>query len=117
MVLAFRLVGEFGGAYAPAAVAVPLFWLGGRVVAALVVAAVAIHAALVASHVANQTLALTTTCAPATANSAYVVAGFAGGATASALAGLACTRVGWGGVVTVACAWLLLGWVTTAIRR
>lgn len=65
---------------------VPLFWLGGQVMAALFVAAIVIHTALVASHVANQTLALTTTDAPATANSAHVVAGFAGGATASALA-------------------------------
>ncbi len=121
--LAGGLVDRFGaakvvrGAYALAAVSVPLFWLGGQVVGALVVAAVAIHAALVASHVANQTLALTTTSAPATANSAYVVAGFAGGATASALAGLAYTHIGWGGVVAVAGAWLLLGWTTTAVRR
>ncbi|GAB7102887.1 MFS transporter [Streptomyces phaeofaciens JCM 4814] len=121
--LAGGLVDRFGaakvvrGAYALAAVSVPLFWLGGQVIVALFVAAIAIHAALVASHVANQTLALTTTSAPATANSAYVVAGFAGGATASALAGLAYTHVGWGGVVAVAGVWLLLGWTTTAVRR
>ncbi len=60
-----------------------------------------IHAALVASHVANQTLALTTTSTPATANTAYVVAGFAGGAVASALAGPAFSHWGWGGV----CGW------------
>ncbi|KUO08730.1 MFS transporter [Streptomyces sp. DSM 15324] len=121
--LAGGLVDRFGAArivrtaYVVAAVSVPLFWLGGHVLPALFVAAVAIHAALVASHVANQTLALTTTSAPATANSAYVVAGFAGGATASALAGLAFTHVGWGGVVAVAGVWLALGWGTTAVRR
>ncbi|MEV5899713.1 MFS transporter, partial [Streptomyces sp. NPDC052127] len=121
--LAGGLVDRFGAAkvvrnaYLLAAVSVPLFWLGGQVLVALFVAAIAIHAALVASHVANQTLALTTTSAPATANSAYVVAGFAGGATASALAGLAFTHFGWGGVVAVAAAWLVLGWTTTAVRR
>ncbi|WP_330348983.1 MFS transporter [Streptomyces sp. NBC_00582] len=121
--LAGGLVDRFGAAkvvrnaYVLAAVSVPLFWLGGRVLPALFVAAVAIHAALVASHVANQTLALTTTSAPATANSAYVVAGFAGGATASALAGLAFDHFGWGGVVTVAGVWLVAGWSTTAVRR
>ncbi|MFD9430644.1 MFS transporter [Streptomyces sp. NPDC060002] len=121
--LAGGLVDRFGAAkvvrnaYLLAAVSVPLFWLGGQVLVALFVAAIVIHAALVASHVANQTLALTTTSAPATANSAYVVAGFAGGATASALAGLAFTQFGWGGVVAVAGAWLILGWTTTAVRR
>ncbi|MER5430924.1 MFS transporter [Streptomyces sp. NPDC002588] len=121
--LAGGLVDRFGAAkvvrnaYLLAAVSVPLFWLGGQVPAALFVAAIVIHAALVASHVANQTLALTTTSAPATANSAYVVAGFAGGATASALAGLAFTHFGWGGVVAVAGVWLALGWSTTAVRR
>ncbi|GKQ38582.1 MFS transporter [Streptomyces sp. A012304] len=121
--LAGGLVDRFGAAkvvrnaYLLAAVSVPLFWLGGQVMPALFVAALTIHAALVASHVANQTLALTTTSAPATANSAYVVAGFAGGATASALAGLAFTHWGWGGVVAVAGVWLLLGWGTTAVRR
>ncbi|MFD9317984.1 MFS transporter [Streptomyces sp. NPDC060053] len=121
--LAGGLVDRFGAAkvvrnaYLLAAVSVPLFWLGGQVLVALFVAAIVIHAALVASHVANQTLALTTTSAPATANSAYVVAGFAGGATASALAGLAFAQFGWGGVVTVAGAWLALGWTTTAVRR
>ncbi|MEU9437937.1 MFS transporter [Streptomyces sp. NPDC048252] len=121
--LAGGLVDRFGAAkvvrnaYLLAAVSVPLFWLGGQVLVALFVAAIVIHAALVASHVANQTLALTTTSAPATANSAYVVAGFAGGATASALAGLAFTHFGWGGVVAVAGAWLVLGWTTTAVRR
>ncbi|MFF3502063.1 MFS transporter [Streptomyces sp. NPDC003247] len=121
--LAGGLVDRFGAArvvrtaYLLAAVSVPLFWLGGRVMPALFVAAIAIHAALVASHVANQTLALTTTSEPATANSAYVVAGFAGGATASALAGLAFTHWGWSGVVTVAGVWLAVGWGTTAVRR
>ncbi|KUN81716.1 MFS transporter [Streptomyces griseoruber] len=121
--LAGGLVDRFGAAkvvrtaYVLAAVSVPLFWLGGHALPALFVAAVAIHAALVASHVANETLALTTTSAPATANSAYVVAGFAGGATASALAGLAFTHFGWGGVVTVAAVWLAVGWSTTAVRR
>ncbi|MFF5186559.1 MFS transporter [Streptomyces sp. NPDC000345] len=121
--LAGGLVDRFGAAkvvrhaYVLAAVSVPLFRLGGHALAALFAAAVLIHAALVASHVANQTLALTTTSAPATANSAYVVAGFAGGATASALAGLAFTHYGWGGVVAVAGLWLLLGWTTTVVRR
>ncbi|CAL9521233.1 putative transporter [Streptomyces sp. enrichment culture] len=120
--LAGGLVDRFGAArvvrtaYVVAAVSVPLFWLGGHVMAALCAAAVLVHAALVASHVANQTLALTTTSAPATANTAYVVAGFAGGATASALAGSAFTHWGWGGVCAVAGAWLVLGWVTTAVR-
>ncbi|MFE9626727.1 MFS transporter [Streptomyces sp. NPDC006527] len=121
--LAGGLVDRFGAAkvvrsaYLLAAVSVPLFWLGGQVLVALFVAAIAIHAALVASHVANQTLALTTTSAPAAANSAYVVAGFAGGATASALAGVAFAHWGWTGVVAVAGVWLALGWGTTAVRR
>lgn len=121
--LAGGLVDRFGAAkvgrdaYVLAALSVPLFWLGGQVLVAIFVAAIVIHAALVASHVANQTLALTTTSAPATANSAYVVAGFAGGATASALAGLAFSHFGWAGVVTVAGTWLFLGWTTTAVRR
>ncbi|SOD85312.1 MFS transporter [Streptomyces sp. Ag109_G2-15] len=121
--LAGGLVDRFGAAkvvrsaYLLAAVSVPLFWLGGQVLAALFVAAVAIHAALVASHVANQTLALTTTSAPATANTAYVVAGFTGGALASTLAGMAFTHWGWGGVSAVAGVWLVLGWATTAVRR
>ncbi|MFJ5968428.1 MFS transporter [Streptomyces sp. NPDC093060] len=121
--LAGGLVDRFGAAkvvrsaYLLAAVSVPLFWLGGHVPAALFVAAVAIHAALVASHVANQTLALTTTSAPATANTAYVVAGFTGGALASTLAGLAFSHWGWGGVSAVAGVWLVLGWATTAVRR
>ncbi|MEZ3181122.1 MFS transporter [Streptomyces pimonensis] len=121
--LAGGLVDRFGaarivrGAYLLAAVSVPLFRLGGQAVWALSVAAVTIHAALVASHVANQTLALTTTSSPAVANTAYVVSGFAGGATASALAGAAFTHFGWGGVSAVAAAWLALGWGSTAIRR
>ncbi|MFC9910457.1 MFS transporter [Streptomyces sp. NPDC059862] len=121
--LAGGLVDRFGAArvvrsaYLLAAVAVPLFWLGGQVMWALFVAAVVIHAALVASHVANQTLALTTTSTPATANTAYVVAGFAGGAVASALAGSAFSHWGWGGVCAVAAVWLVLGWTTTAVRR
>lgn len=105
-----------GSAYALAALSVPLFWLGGQVMAALCAAAVLVHAALVASHVANQTLALTTTSAPATANTAYVVAGFAGGALASALTGPAFGHWGWGGVCAVAGAWLVLGWTATAVR-
>jgi predicted MFS family arabinose efflux permease len=121
--LAGGLVDRFGAAkvvrcaYLLAAVSVPLFWLGGQVMGALFVAAVAIHAALVASHVANQTLALTTTSTPATANTAYVVAGFAGGALASALAGPAFTHFGWSGVSAVAGAWLVLGWASTSVRR
>jgi predicted MFS family arabinose efflux permease len=117
------LVDRFGAArvvrsaYLVAAVSVPLFWLGGQVLWALFAAAVAVHAALVASHVANQTLALTATSTPATANTAYVVAGFAGGAAASALAGTAFSHFGWGGVCGVAGVWLLLGWGVTAVRR
>ncbi|MFE1235557.1 MFS transporter [Streptomyces tendae] len=121
--LAGGLVDRFGAtkvvrsAYGLAALSVPLFWLGGQAMAALCAAAVLVHAALVASHVANQTLALTTTSAPATANTAYVVAGFAGGALASALAGPAFGHWGWGGVCAVAGAWLVLGWTATAVRR
>ncbi|MEU0332349.1 MFS transporter [Streptomyces sp. NPDC006193] len=103
-----------GAAYLLAAVSVPLFWLGGHVLAALFAASIAIHAALVASHVANQTLALTTTSAPATANTAYVVSGFAGGALASAAAGPAFGHWGWAGVCGVAGLWLVLGWGATA---
>ncbi|MET7734816.1 MFS transporter [Streptomyces sp. NPDC005402] len=121
--LAGGFVDRFGAAkvvrsaYLLAAVSVPLFWLGGHVLWALFVAAIAVHAALVASHVANQTLALTTTSTPATANTAYVVAGFAGGATASALAASAFGWWGWGGVCAVAGVWLGLGWIATAVRR
>ncbi|MFF9626648.1 MFS transporter [Streptomyces griseosporeus] len=121
--LAGGLVDRFGAqkvvrsAYLLAAVSVPLFWLGGHMMAALWVAALAIHAALVASHVANQTLALTTTSTPAAANTAYVVSGFAGGALASLLAGPAFGHFGWGGVCAVAGAWLVIGWGATAVRR
>lgn len=117
------LVDRFGAArvvrsaYLIAAVSVPLFWLGGHVLWALFAAAIAVHVALVASHVANQTLALTATSTPATANTAYVVAGFAGGAAASALAGVAFSHFGWGGVCAVAGVWLVLGWGVTAVRR
>ncbi|WP_435611477.1 MFS transporter [Streptomyces sp. bgisy159] len=121
--LAGGLVDRFGAArvvgtaYLLAAGSVPLFWLGGHALVALFVAAVAIHAALVASHVANQTLALTTTAMPATANTAYVVSGFAGGALASAAAGPAYGHWGWSGVTAVAGVWLLIGWGATAVRR
>ncbi|MEU2915460.1 MFS transporter [Streptomyces massasporeus] len=121
--LAGGLVDRFGAArvvrsaYLIAAVSVPLFWLGGQVLWALFAAAIAVHAALVASHVANQTLALTATSTPATANTAYVVAGFAGGAAASALAGGAFSHFGWGGVCAVAGVWLVLGWGLTSVRR
>ncbi|QNP71701.1 MFS transporter [Streptomyces roseirectus] len=121
--LAGGLVDRFGaahvvrGAYSVAAVSIPLFWWGGWALPSLFVAAVLIHAALVASHVANQTLALTTTSSPSVANSAYVVAGFAGGATASALAGVAYGAFGWGGVIGVAGVWLGVGWGVTAVRR
>ncbi|WP_432026865.1 MFS transporter [Streptomyces sp. 1222.5] len=119
--LAGGLVDRFGAArvvgtaYVLAAVAVPLFWLGGHVLAALFAAATVVHAALVASHVANQTLALTTTSTPATANTAYVVSGFAGGALASAAAGPAFGHWGWTGVCAVAGVWLTLGWASTAL--
>ncbi|MEU6669455.1 MFS transporter [Streptomyces sp. NPDC046727] len=120
--LAGGLVDRFGSArvvgtaYALAAVSVPLFWLGGHALVALFAAAIAIHAALVASHVANQTVALTTTTTPATANTAYVVSGFAGGALASAAAGPAFGHWGWTGVCAVAALWLTLGWATTKGR-
>jgi hypothetical protein len=87
-----------GTAYLLAAVAVPLFWLGRHVLVALFAAAIAVHAALVASHVANQILALTTTSTPATANTAYVVSGFAGGALASSATDPAFGHRGWAGV-------------------
>ncbi|MEU3252958.1 MFS transporter [Streptomyces sp. NPDC006997] len=121
--LAGGLVDRFGAAkvvrsaYLVAAVSVPLFWAGGRALWALFLAAVAVHAALVASHVANQTLALTTTDTPAAANTAYVVSGFAGGALASAAAGPAFGHWGWGGVCAVAAVWLAVGWGGTAVRR
>ncbi|WP_405506283.1 MFS transporter [Streptomyces purpurascens] len=121
--LAGGFVDRFGAArvvrsaYLLAAVSVPLFWLGGHASAALFAAAIAIHAALVASHVANQTLALTATSTPATANTAYVVAGFAGGAAASALGGAAFSHFGWSGVCAVAGLWLVLGWGLTSVRR
>ncbi|MEU0199003.1 MULTISPECIES: MFS transporter [unclassified Streptomyces] len=121
--LAGGLVDRFGAArvvrsaYLLAAVTVPLFWLGGHALGALFAAAILIHAALVASHVANQTLALTATSTPATANTAYVVAGFTGGAAASALAGTAFSHFGWGGVCAVAGLWLVLGWGVTWSRR
>ncbi|MEV5978896.1 MFS transporter [Streptomyces sp. NPDC052114] len=120
--LAGGLVDRFGAAkvvsaaYVLAAVSVPLFWLGGGALWALCAAAVTIHMALVAGHIANQTLALTTTSTPAVANTAYVVAGFAGGALASALAGTAFTHWGWTGVCAIAALWLTLSWTTTAIR-
>ncbi|MEU0442442.1 MFS transporter [Streptomyces sp. NPDC006186] len=121
--LAGGLVDRFGAqkvvrwAYLVAAVSVPLFWLGGHTMAALWPAALAIHAALVASHVANQTLALTTTSTPAAANTAYVVSGFAGAALASLAAGPAFDRLGWGGVCGVAAVWLLIGWAATGAKR
>ncbi|MEU1119041.1 MULTISPECIES: MFS transporter [unclassified Streptomyces] len=119
--LAGGLVDRFGAAkvvsyaYGAAGISVPLFWLGGGALWALCAAATALHMALVANHVANQTLALTTTSTPAVANTAYVVAGFAGGALASALAGSAYTHWGWTGVCAVAALWLTLGWASTAI--
>ncbi|MVO89351.1 MFS transporter [Streptomyces sp. p1417] len=120
--IAGGLVDRFGAgrvvasAYSLAAVSVPLFWLGGERLWALCAAAVLVHAALVASHVANQTLALTTTSTPAVANTAYVVAGFAGGALASALAGTAFTHWGWTGVCAVAAGCLAVGWGVTSLR-
>ncbi|MER7345943.1 MFS transporter [Streptomyces aurantiacus] len=116
------LVDRFGAArvvasaYGLAAVSVPLFWLGGERLWALCAAAVAVHAALVASHIANQTLALTTTSTPAVANTAYVVAGFTGGALASALAGAAFTHGGWVGVCAVAAGCLAVGWGASSLR-
>lgn len=121
--LAGGLVDRFGAAkvvsagYVTAAVSVPLFWVGGGALWALCTAAIVLHMALVANHIANQTLALTTTSTPAVANTAYVVAGFAGGALASALAGTAFTHWGWTGVCAVAALWLALGWATTATPR
>ncbi|MFE4539989.1 MFS transporter [Streptomyces scopuliridis] len=119
--LAGGLVDRFGAAgvvrnaYLLAAVCVPLFWLGGHSLGALFAGAVLIHAALVASNVANQTLALITTTVPATANTACAVASFGGGALASALVGPVYDSWGWDGVCTVAGAWLVLGWLATAL--
>ncbi|MET4923008.1 MFS transporter [Streptomyces sp. PSRA5] len=119
--LAGGLVDRFGAgvvvrsAYLLAAVCVPLFWLGGHSLAALFAGAVLVHAALVASNVANQTLALTTTTVPATANTACAVASFGGGALASALVGPVYDSWGWNGVCAVAGAWLVLGWLAAAI--
>ncbi|WP_307535440.1 MFS transporter [Streptomyces sp. V3I8] len=121
--LAGGLVDRFGAAkvvtvsYLLAAVSVLLFWLGGHTMVALCAAAVMVHAALVASQIANQTLVLTTTSVPATANTAYVVSAFAGGALVSAVAGPAYSRGGWGAVCAVAGVWLLLCWAAAAVRR
>lgn len=105
-----------GFAYVLAAVSVPLFWLGGSWIWALCAAAVLLHAGLMAGQVANQTRALTATTSPATANTAYIVAAFIGGAATSALAAPAFGHWGWGGVCAVAACWLGLGWLGAAGR-
>ncbi|MFI9720847.1 MFS transporter [Streptomyces sp. NPDC052396] len=95
-------------------VSVPLFWLGGRQLWALCVAAVLIHAGFVAGQVANQTRALAATDTPSTANTAYVGSAFVFGAGASALAGPAFAAWGWDGVCAIACVCVgvgLLGWL------
>ncbi|MFK4269436.1 MFS transporter [Streptomyces milbemycinicus] len=112
----FGVARVVGFAYVLAAVSVPLFWLGGSWIWALCAAAVLLHAGLMAGQVANQTRALTATASPATANTAYIVAAFIGGAAASALAAPAFGHWGWGGVCAVAACWLALGWLGAAGR-
>lgn len=113
--LAGGLIDRFGsdrvvaGAYALTLVALPLFLLGGRQLWALCLAAVLLHAGLVAGQVANQTRALTATASPATANTAYMVAAFLAGALASALTGPAFAHWGWPGVCALGLVWLAAG--------
>ncbi|MEV5237524.1 MFS transporter [Streptomyces cinnamoneus] len=102
-------------AYALTALSLPLFWLGGHALWALCAGAVLIHAGLMAGQVANQTRALAATAKPAAANTAYVVAAFIGGASASALAGPAFSHWGWSGVCGIAAASVTLGWVGSAL--
>lgn len=110
------LIDRFGpqrvvtAAYGLAAVSVPLFWLGGHQLWALCAGAVLIHAGLMCGQVANQTRALAATATPAAANTAYVVAAFIGGASASALAGPAFDHWGWNGVCAIAVASVVIGW-------
>lgn len=113
----FGVARVVGAAYVLAAASVPLFWLGGSWIWALCAAAVLLHAGLTAGQVANQTRALTATASPATANTAYIVSAFIGGAAASALAAPSFERWGWGGVCAVAVCWLALGWLGAARRR
>lgn len=54
---------------------------------------------------------------PATADTAYVVSGFAGHALAPAAAGPAFGRWGWAGLCAVAAVRLLLGWTSTLRRH
>ncbi|MEX2983111.1 MFS transporter [Streptomyces sp. C36] len=96
--------------FALTAASLPFFWLGAHHLWALCVAAVLIHAGLMAGQVANQTRALAATPKPAVANTAYVVCGFIGGATASAVAGPAFDHWGWTGVCAIAVLWLTVGW-------
>ncbi|MFC6064865.1 MFS transporter [Streptomyces ochraceiscleroticus] len=98
-----------GAAYALTLVSVPLFLLGGHQLWALCLAAVLVHAGLVCGQVANQTLALTSTGSPATANTAYMVAAFFAGALASALTGPVFTHWHWPGVCALALLWLTAG--------
>lgn len=112
----FGVTRVVGAAYVLAAASVPLFWLGGSRIWALCVAAVLLHAGLMTGQVANQTRALTATSSPATANTAYIVSAFIGGAAASALAAPAYGHWGWGGVCAVAACWLVLGWLGAARR-
>ncbi|GAA2241358.1 MFS transporter [Kitasatospora cystarginea] len=113
--LAGRWTGRLGAArvvalsYGAVALSLLLFWWGGQRIAALCAGAVLVHAGLVAGQVANQTRALAATDTPSTANTAYVVAAFAAGATASALAGAAFGRWGWPGVCAVAVLWVVMG--------
>ncbi|MEU1307338.1 MFS transporter [Streptomyces cinnamoneus] len=115
------LIDRFGShrvittAYALTALSLPLFWLGGHTLWALCAGAVLIHAGLMAGQVANQTRALAATAKPAAANTAYVVAAFIGGASASALAGPAFSHWGWSGVCGIAAASVTLGWVGSAL--
>ncbi|GAB2783106.1 MFS transporter [Streptomyces daliensis] len=116
------LVDRFGArrvvntAYVLAAVALPLFWLGGQRMWALCAAALLVHAGLVAGQVANQMRALSSTDSPSAANTGYIVVAFISAAAASALAGPAFTHFGWTGVCAVALCWLVLGYVGGAGR-
>lgn len=113
--LGARRVVEYS--FVTVAVSVPFFWFGDRGLAALCVAGVLIHAGLVAGHVANQTRALTATDTPSTANTAYVVAVFGGGATASAIAPAVYGAWHWHGACALAVGCLALGVIVPLQER
>ncbi|GAA0491485.1 MFS transporter [Streptomyces sp. NPDC046215] len=96
--------------YVIVAASLPLFWLGGHHLWALCAAAAVIHVGLTGGQVANQARALGATAKPSSANTAYVVSAFIGGASASALAGPAFAHWGWNGVCAIAAVSLTIGW-------